>query len=479
MRPFLVLLVGAWTLLAGIAAPHGQDRLPQRNLADAAHWSLDRVILKSGQVHEGLIETESEREIRFLEIRRPEGRAMYGVYLSLQVQEVASIERLSTRERHEVRQRFEEFRNRGRVEAGRMEDVALQAMQLGGVRGWRYEGPWFALESTADEEITRRAIVRVEQVFAAYRQMMPPRVKPSQLPRILLFGSTSEYRAYLQAIRLPVENPAFFAAEANLVVAGSDLARFSTQLAQVRSQHDQLRQQVDSLRKALPDRLREKREQLERGRRSEADKRKTLLSLKRQYDDELTAQQRLLDSYDRKNASLFEEATSQMFATLYHEAFHAYLENYVYPQASTDVPRWLNEGLAQLFESGILEGSTLRVDAPHKKVLAALQADLKLPQPLALSTLLESDHRSFLVVHAARAEASTRHYIYSWGLAHYLAFEQPLLGTRQLDEFVDRGSARQPPIARFEKLVGRPLLEFEPQWRKYVQGLKANAGTAR
>ena len=44
-----------------------------------------------------------------------------------------------------------------------------------------------------------------------------------------------------------------------------------------------------------------------------------------------------------------------MFARAYHESFHAYLENYVYPHDHYDVPRWLNEGLAVMMEGGILD----------------------------------------------------------------------------------------------------------------------------
>ena len=38
-----------------------------------------------------------------------------------------------------------------------------------------YRSKWFTLDSTADEQNTRRVIVRAEQIFAAYRQIVPPR----------------------------------------------------------------------------------------------------------------------------------------------------------------------------------------------------------------------------------------------------------------------------------------------------------------
>ena len=51
-----------------------------------------------------------------------------------------------------------------------------------------------------------------------------------------------------------------------------------------------------------------------------------------------------------------------MFRRLAHEAFHAYLETYVYPRQAYDVPRWLNEGLAQTFEAGLLEDADVLHD---------------------------------------------------------------------------------------------------------------------
>src|SRR5207245_3675606 len=64
---------------------------------------------------------------------------------------------------------------------------------------------------------------------------------------------------------------------------------------------------------------------------------------------------------EKDNAKIFEKATARLFQTLYHEAFHAYFAGFVYPAAENEVPRWLDEGLAQIFETAILEAGELRV----------------------------------------------------------------------------------------------------------------------
>ena len=89
-----------------------------------------------------------------------------------------------------------------------------------------------------------------------------------------------------------------------------------------------------------------------------------------------------------------------------------------------------------------------------------------------MEDVLTADANAFLSAHRGQAASAARLYLYSWGLAYYLTFEQPLLGTSQLERYVDANSADKPPIERFEELVGKPLKEFEPAWRAAILGLK-------
>ena len=132
-----------------------------------------------------------------------------------------------------------------------------------------------------------------------------------------------------------------------------------------------------------------------------------------------------------------------MFTRLAHEAFHAYLEVFVYPRQVYDVPRWLNEGLAQTFEGGLLEADTLRIDTPNATALAQLQADLRGEHPLELADLLAAGSETFLSAHA-NADTADRMYYYSWGLAYYLAFDQGVFGTPRFDAYLSPAAANLP-----------------------------------
>ena len=82
----------------------------------------------------------------------------------------------------------------------------------------------------------------------------------------------------------------------------------------------------------------------------------------------LQEQRAEMEKVAKANEAAFERATRQLFQTLYHEAFHAYVGNFVYPPAGKDhpdcpgeLPRWLNEGMAQVFETAIFEAGELRI----------------------------------------------------------------------------------------------------------------------
>ena len=91
---------------------------------------------------------------------------------------VAKVERLDAAEHAELAQRLRRFRNRAVIEAGRMDaGRARRRAGCGEQATLRYRGPWFTLTSTADDERTRRCVVRIEQIFRAYRTLLPPRIE--------------------------------------------------------------------------------------------------------------------------------------------------------------------------------------------------------------------------------------------------------------------------------------------------------------
>src|SRR5262249_31732474 len=106
-----------------------------------------------------------------------------------------------------------------------------------------------------------------------------------------------------------------------------------------------------------------------------------------------------------ENEALFRKATQELFQTLAHEAFHAYLANFVYPPAEHHVPRWLNEGLAQVFETAAVENGVPHFNSPNpvrlERLKRALTAARKEDGLVPLADLLRSEPEQFLVAESS------------------------------------------------------------------------------
>ncbi len=471
----------AFLLLSGIACwtfdIRGQTPTMSSEFdpAAVAEWPLERIELKGGRTLEGLLlPSNKPGYVRFESVHRPRGRRMYLIGQTYPEQSVGKIERLSPEERTKLAERIERFKSEVSevAEQPAAEQIELHQGEPPGPR-WIYSnGPWFRLESWTDQELTRESIRRIEQIFGAYNEILPARTQPRTPLQIRLYGSMREYYTFQRGLDYRFENPAIFIPKLSMLAAGSELTAYANRLAEVDRRHAAIQAQYDKLAAVMPAELRKLSEDLEKSGVPAAERRNIRLAAEGKWKRELAEVKLKIQTVENRNRAQFDTVTREMFARLSHEAFHAYLENFVYPDAQYDVPRWLNEGLAQVFEDGLLESGTLRLDSPNPKRLSALQADLQLAPRLPLAELLTADGSAFLVAHPTNAKASQRHYLYSWGLAHYLAVREPILERSRLERYIDRRAAESNPIARFEQLIGVPLPQFEEKWRAEILALR-------
>jgi hypothetical protein len=439
-----------------LQAQHPPDDPPGR-------WQLETLTLKDQSQIRGLIQSQSLVEIDFAQVIQPPGKPMYAVIRGIPRERVVKIEKLSEADHLKLFQRFALFRNRAVIEAGRMDQLELTSQSADGGRVLHYRGPWFTLDSTADDEQTRRCLVRIEQLFRAYRTLLPPRVSEPRPLSVQLFGSLDQYRDRLRDLKLDLENAAFYSSREASILAASDLNVFAERLDQVRREHERIRKDLARIDAGHGEKLATLADELKAAGYSPDEITNELRQRKASWKKELEATLATNVQRERSAEQKFDVVTEKMFRSLAHESFHAWLDTFVYPHDKHDVPRWLNEGLAQVFESGQLDGDSLRLDAPDKGRLAALRADLGSGQPLPLAQLLTASERQFLGPHAG--VAPQRHYLYAWGLAHFLTFQHNLLGAGKLDAYVAPASAELDAISRFESLTGQSLAQFEAAWR--------------
>jgi flagellar biosynthesis chaperone FliJ len=448
------LIIGAFAVLA--VPPAVADNGP------APGWKFEKLHLKSGVCFQGLLVEETASGVRFQNVRQAPGRPTVIIETIFPRNEVAGIDRLADADRERLQARIRELeQSSGTGEKERLPGLELETVAWGKdpKGGLRYTSDYFMFTSNAPEEVVRRAAYRLEQIYLAYTRFLPPRHPGGEPTRVELLIDADEYQRLLLAQKQPFLNPAFFDGSANRIVCFSDLQRLGEELAQVQKAHDKLRQELN---------------------KQDSELRKLYKSkeLERMLEPIKQTRARIAGA-DNTNKALFDRVTHQLFATLYHEAFHAYLNSFVYPPRSGELPRWLNEGLAQIFETAVVEAGELRVGhAEYTRLMRAKDA-LRKGELVPLEQLLNSGPKQFMLVHVGERQISDQHYLTSWAVAFYLTFDRRLFGSEAMDQYVRRLAEKADAREAFEALTGQKLPQFEKDFARYLQDLQPDGSMAK
>jgi hypothetical protein len=437
----------------------------------ADDWKFDVLHRTHGKSFQGLVVEDTLDHVRIRCVSRKPGRPTVVITETFPRSEVDHLDLLGSSDRTLLRARLQALAREREQLAGCLKalagarDAVADSVELTSVR-WppdprtqalAYRSEHFRLVSTARPEVVRLAALQLEMVYAAYARAFPPRNSRTEPTTVLLLPSLLEYQALVRDRGFNFLNPAFYDAASNQVTCASDLQRIADENERVRLEHDRQRDLIKSseaeLRKAYRDRV--PPEQLQPLEEARAKMRAT----------------------EERNAAALDLSRQGLFQRLYHEAFHAYLAACVYPPSEGELPRWLNEGLAQIFETAIIEAGELRVGHADREHYEALRSALKNHDLLPLSDLLNSGPKQFVVAHAAAQRSSDRYYLASWALAFHLTFERRLSGSRGLDSYVRALHRNQEPVTAFEELVGEPLPQFEKEHLAYLAKLRPDGTT--
>ncbi len=439
--------------------------------ARADDWQFDVVVLKPGvredaRILKGLLvdykEGAAEVEIRVIHREDGEPTRLEPSTYTYKRSQIESIEPLDADGRALLERRLKQLHPRElsrRLREVKREAVAIDFGKAGKKAGFRHgdEGKYFTLESNVSDELFRRSAVALADMFNAYAHALPPHdatARPKPIA-ILLAGTQADYQAVLAGRGLNIFNPAFYDPAGNRIVCGSDLVRLGAQLEKAREENQRVSEELTKREEEL----------------KKLYKHKVPPAVMRPIKE---GREQLAEA-EAANAKFFDEATRVLFGRLRHESFHAYLANFVCTGDRAEMPRWLNEGLAQLFETALFEADDVRLGRPDTGRLKRAQAALAAGELVPLKDLLRSGPKQFLVIHASDKETSDRYYLTSWALALYLADVHRLLGSKQFDAYGGATHAKDDPLDAFAVLVGTKrdkLGEFEETFHRYVRDLK-------
>jgi Protein of unknown function (DUF1570) len=464
-KPAAALAAAALTALLLTAAPPG-DAVPGGD-----EWKYDVVHLKTGESLRGLVVEQDAKHVFLRKIVRKPGAPTLIFSDDLKRSDVDHLDLLADDDREQLVQRVQALirereslatqlkrldpdASKGQLASG--DDVALTQTPWAAdpkVKALTYQSTYFRLTSDARPEVVQLAAIHLEQVYAAYAHVLPPRVAAPEPTTILLAQSLADYRSLVAQQGRNLFNPAYFDPAKNQIVCFSDIQRLADALEVFRRDAEKvladLKAKEGDLTKAYKGRV-------------PPDEMAPILDARKK-----------IKAIQEQNEETFTRARRRLLQRLYHEAFHAYLSNCVYTPADGEAPRWLNEGLAQIFETAVFEVGELRVGHADRERLDAVHAALTKGTLLPTPDLLRADYKQFQVAHAGEQEASDRYYLASWALAFDLAFNRKLLGTKSLDDYVHALKRGTDPLDAFRDLVAEPLADFEKEHLEYLKGLRS------
>ena len=337
-----------------------------------------------------------------------------------------------------------------------------------------YDSDHFRLVCTGTEELTRRSAVRLEQIYTAFARFLPPTVPTGRPTVFMLATDPTEYKTLLGPLNeSKLLNPAVYDPATNRILCGSDLARLGAELQSARVHHAQQLASLDryegNLRKLY------KGEELERHLKA------------------VTAERKRVFVADVNNGMKFTKATVRLFALLYHEAFHAYVATFAYPplkpdevkagRGSGELPRWLYEGLAQVFETAVVEVGELRADHPDKERLqprAGLAArEERRPTRAAGRPARHRARRVPRLAHGPEGRLRSRIPDLLGRSPTTSRSSRRLIGTDSFRKYLIAVNSGENPKQAFAKFVGQELPAFEKDWHAYLVQLQPNGTRAK
>ena len=429
-------------------------------------WKLDVVHRTRGRLPlRGLVLSQTPTEVVIKIVTPLPGKLTSYLLDTVPRADVARVEMLGDKERQQLVERLEMLaRERALlreqirlVEGGKVELPPGEALVLkptlwgkdGKGKALEYTSVYFRLVSDARKDIVYLTAIQLEQVFGAYVRCLPPRERTRRPVTVLLTRSLEEYGVLVRQRGYNILNPAFYDADNNQVVCGSDLERLSAELAKAKAFHEKLRKELRARRKDL----------------NRIYSRQVPPELLKPIGDSL----KRIAAAEKRNNEVFKRSHARLLRRLFHEAFHAYLAQSVFGDRKVRVPPWLDEGLAQVFETALVDAGELRLGQPDPKRRERILKNKD--ELLPLDTLLRASPRQFQVAHAEDKQASDRHYLTAWALAFYLTFDRQVLGTPALDDYLKALQRDVEPLEAFRTLTGQPLAKFEQDFHKYLKHL--------
>jgi hypothetical protein len=153
---------------------------------------------------------------------------------------------------------------------------------------------------------------------------------------------------------------------------------------------------------------------------------------------------------------------ADLWQVLAHEGFHQFIGY----ELGAAIPIWLNEGMAQYFETSIVVSGKLQTGIIDRRRLLAAQHFIRQKKAMSLMELVQMDKPTFY----ANAETA---YPASWALVYYLINrEGSLYRNSAFKRYLQDLKYGKNAIGSFQQRFGRDIARWQPDFEQFILQLK-------
>lgn len=153
----------------------------------------------------------------------------------------------------------------------------------------------------------------------------------------------------------------------------------------------------------------------------------------------------------------------RVHAVLQHEAFH----QFAYSRFGSDLPVWVNEGLAMFFGEAVLVGRTLVIGQSNPRMIKSVRDAIEHDRTVPFREMLTIDNRQWAqAIHAGAAQVQ---YHQAWSMVHFLIYGDEGRYVNAFERYLrlmNDGVSSEPAFIQAFETDRLDL--FEARWRRYM-----------
>jgi uncharacterized protein DUF1570 len=170
---------------------------------------------------------------------------------------------------------------------------------------------------------------------------------------------------------------------------------------------------------------------------------------------------------------------SQTFQVLQHEGFHQFAFNYL----GTDLPTWINEGLAQYFEDAIIVGDKMTTGLASTRRLQQVQHALESGKAIDFAQLVNLSPQRWADTLHSNPDRAALLYAQSWSIVFFLIHGENNKYQPAFARYLQKVSAGRDHQSAFNEVFGenslRPLAKLWTDFANQQQPDPINTAASR